>query len=147
MEFHRTAPGSRVRGASRARPRPGLDGAPRYNIPSIFSPSNIHQIKRLGSPWACLAGAVPFASTAVVGEVSVDTKEPRRQRARENEDRRRRYSTGRTKALTPEGQNFITSHPLMRRFDGQQLGPGSYNVPMSMSGRLRTTTAAARGLS
>lgn len=65
----------------------------------MFSPINVHQTKRLASPWA--------------------------------------YSTGRTKALTPNGENYIASHPLARKFDGQQLGPGSYHCPMSMSGRLR----------
>ena len=122
LEFLNTAPGSRV---PPALPAPSaaaaLDRPPprrRYQIPSMFSPSNVHQIKRLGSSWS--------------------------------------YSTGRIKTLTPEGQNYVTSHPLMRRrrpasvappfsrpgnatarrFDGQQLGPGSYNVPMAMSGRL-----------
>ena len=47
-------------------------------------------------------------------------------------------SSGRAKDLTPDGMNYCTSHPLMREFDGRQLGPGQYDCPMAMSGVLKT---------
>ena len=87
MEFVDTAPGT-------------------YNLPSMFSPPNVHGIKRLGSSWA--------------------------------------YSTGRTKTLTPEGQNYICSHPLQRKFDGQQLGPGSYTARAGVRGRASRHSSGVR---
>jgi hypothetical protein len=47
---------------------------------------------------------------------------------------RRRRSSGRKQTLTPDAANFIVTPAKGLLFDGQQLGPGSYNLPMCSQG-------------
>ena len=117
--------------ARRRRPPPPPRGprerpARRYNLPSIFAPSNSHQVKRLGSSWAYSTGRTKSRARRVVAFIRERHRNGREPPSRKSRSRR----------LTPEGMNYICSHPLQRRFDGQQLGPGSYHPALAMNGRL-----------
>lgn len=67
LEFVDTAPGTRGAGARPPPPRgPRERPARRYNLPSIFAPSNSHQVKRLGSSWAYSTGRTKSRARRVV---------------------------------------------------------------------------------
>ena len=70
--------------ARRRRPPPPPRGprerpARRYNLPSIFAPSNSHQVKRLGSSWAYSTGRTKSRARRVVAFIRERPSE--RQRA------------------------------------------------------------------
>ena len=123
LEFVDTAPGTRGAGA---RPRrPATPGSAR-RAGTICRPSSRPATRTRSSAWAA-PGPTPRggrsrarAASSHSSESAIGTAEPK----------------SRSRRLTPEGMNYICSHPLQRRFDGQQLGPGSYHPALAMNGRL-----------